>query len=178
MSERLDVMWERWEGHGIERLRLAIGPDGVHAEGDLLTPENARAHYRIRCDGGWRTHHVEVTVLATPPRVLRLEPSDAAWPPGALDVDIFPSPFTNTLPIRRAGLAPGESATITAAWVAIPELTVTPAEQRYTRLAEDRYRFETGDFTTEFTVDEHGLVLDYPDLARRLRPHEPGTGSP
>ena len=73
MPERLDVMWEHWEGHGIERLRLSMRPDAIHAEGDLLTPEDVRAHYRVRCDGRWRTRHVEVTVRGAPPRVLRLE---------------------------------------------------------------------------------------------------------
>ena len=82
--------------------------------------------------------------------------------------------------MRRLGLAPGASAETTAAWVKVPELTVEPLRQRYTRLPEgDRWRYEalTLGFSTEFAVDEHGLVLDYPGLARRLRPHEAGTGS-
>jgi len=179
MSERVEAVWQRWEGHGMERLRLATGPEGVHAEGDVLTPEDVRAHYRVRCDPGWRTRHVEVTVLDPRPRVLRLDADGrGSWAghpelEGCVDVDIYPSPFTNSLPVRRLGLAPGESAELTAAWVRVPELTVEPVRQRYTRVGEDRWRFEaveTG-FAAELAVDGHGLVVDYPGLARRLRPH-------
>jgi hypothetical protein len=61
----------------------------------------------------------------------------------------------------------------TAAWVQIPELTVEPLHQRYTSVSGNRWRYEapSSGFTTEFEVDENGLVLDYPGLACRLRPH-------
>ncbi len=114
-------------------------------------------------------------MLDEPHRVLRLEADgEGHWAgrpelDGCIDVDVYPSPFTNSLPIRRLG----EAAETTAAWVQIPELTVEPLPQRYTPLTATRWRYEalsTG-FTTEFEVDEDGLVLDYPELARRLRPH-------
>ena len=50
MTERLEVVWERWEGHGMERAWVTIGPEGVFADSDLLTPDNVRAHFRVRCD--------------------------------------------------------------------------------------------------------------------------------
>ena len=41
--------------------------------------------------------------------------------------------------------------------------------QRYTRLAERTYRFESlgGGFVRDIEVDEHGLVVTYPGLFRR-----------
>ena len=176
MTERLEVVWERWDGHGMERARVAVGPDGVYADSDLLTPENVHAHFRIRCDAQWRTRHVEVTVLEPEHRLLRLEADgEGHWADhpeldGCIDVDIYPSPLTNSLPIRRLG---GDCET-TAAWVQIPELTVEPLHQRYTRLeGGSRWRYEapSSGFTTEFEVDADGLLLDYPGLACRLRPH-------
>ena len=175
MTERLEAVWERWDCLGMERLSVTAGPEGVFADSDLLTPE-VHAHFRIRCDGQWRTRHVEVTVLDEPHRVLRLEADgEGHWAgrpefDGCIDVDVYPSPFTNSLPIRRLG----EAAETTAAWVQIPELTVEPLRQRYTPLeggARWRYEALSLGFTTEFEVDEDGLVLDYPELARRLRPH-------
>jgi hypothetical protein len=78
--------------------------------------------------------------------------------------------LTNTLPIRRLRLAIGECAEITAAYIAFPELTVSPNPQRYTRLSSDRYRYESldTDFVREITVDEHGIVITYPDLFHRV----------
>lgn len=177
MSQRLEAVWERWDGHGMERVSVTVGPEGVFADSDLLTPDDVRAHFRIRCDARWRTRHVEVRVLGEPHRALRLEADgDGHWVDrpeldGCIDVDIYPSPFTNTLPIRRGV---GEGAETTAAWVQIPELTVEPLRQRYTPLAGGtRWRYEAlgSGFSTEFEVDEDGLLLDYPELARRLRPH-------
>ena len=176
MSQRLEAVWERWDGHGMERVGVTVGPEGVFADSDLLTPDNVRAHFRIRCDAHWRTRHVEVRVLGEPHRALRLEADgEGHWVDhpeldGCIDVDIYPSPFTNTLPIRRIG----EGAETTAAWVQIPELTVEPLRQRYTPLpGGTRWRYEAlgSGFSTEFEVDEDGLLLDYPELARRLRPH-------
>jgi hypothetical protein len=168
-------VWERWDGHGMERVCVAVDPHGVFADSDLLTPDNVRAHFRVRCDGEWRTRHVEVTVRGDPPRILRLDADgEGHWTghpelDGCIDVDIYPSPFTNSLPIRRLG-AGGET---TAAWVRIPELAVEPLRQRYTPLSGSRWRYEALDseFVTEFEVDEHGLVIDYPELARRMEPH-------
>lgn len=82
---------------------------------------------------------------------------------GFSDVDLGFSPVTNTLPIRRLNLQPGESQTISAAWVRFPEFDVIPFPQRYTRMGNNRYRFESllSDFKAELVVDERGLVHQY-----------------
>jgi hypothetical protein len=93
---------------------------------------------------------------------------------GCVDVDISATPFTNTLPIRRLGLAPGESADLSVAYVDIDEMRAWREEQRYTRLkknSEDAlYKYESLDsgFTADLPVDTDGLVLDYPGLFRRV----------
>jgi hypothetical protein len=89
---------------------------------------------------------------------------------GCLDVDLAFTPATNILPLRRLGLAVGESREMTAAWVRFPELSVEPLAQRYTRLDERRVRYESrgGAFTAELEVDELGLVVRYPPLWERV----------
>jgi uncharacterized protein len=182
--ERFEAVWAPWEGHGMERLRVAVGPEAVYAEGDVLDPTGLGIHYRIRADAGWTTRHVEVTLVEERPRMLRLhadgeggwtDDAGAALPElaGCLDVDLSFSPFTNTLAIRRLALAEGEHGDTRVALVSLPELTVAPDPQRYTRLAADRYRFDSldSDFTRELALDEHSLVLDYPGLFRRLHEH-------
>ncbi len=90
--------------------------------------------------------------------------------------DIFPSPFTNTLPIQRlARVAIGQRVGIDVAWVGLPELTIRRNRQEYTLLERRpdgaRWRFRTphDDFTAELPDDTAGLVLDYPGIAGRLR---------
>src|SRR5579864_4908705 len=89
---------------------------------------------------------------------------------GCLDVDLAFTPATNILPLRRLGLAVGESREMTAAWVRFPDLSVEPLAQRYTRLDERRVRYESrgGAFTADLEVDELGLVVSYPPLWERV----------
>ncbi len=85
------------------------------------------------------------------------------------DIDLSVTPSTNTLPIRRLALEPGDHMNVTAAWVRFPELTVEPLRQRYTRLAANRYRYESLDsgFTADLETDDDGLVVLYPNLWAR-----------
>jgi len=183
VRERVDAVWEPWEGHGVERLRLAVGPDGAQADGSVVEPSGLHIRYSVRVDASWATRHVEVALLEERRR-LRLHAdgagrwTDEAGAPlpaleGCLDVDLAFSPFTNTLAIRRLALEPGASGDTRVALVSVPALTVEPDPQRYTRLAPgDSYRFDSldTDFTRELPVDEHDLLLEYPGLFRRLLP--------
>jgi hypothetical protein len=88
----------------------------------------------------------------------------------ALDVDLYASPLTNTLPLRRLRLLdaePGTTTTITTAWVLLPSLAVLPSEQTYTVLAPGRVRYASGTFTADLELDGDGYVTHYPGLARR-----------
>ena len=85
---------------------------------------------------------------------------------GCTDIDLGCSPSTNTLPIRRLRLAIDSSRTIQAAWIQFPELTVVKAAQKYTRLDDYTYRYASGDFEAELTVDDDGLVASYAEWQR------------
>ena len=66
----------------------------------------------------------------------------------------------------------GERRTFRMAWVCGPDLTVRPQPQAYTRVDDRRYLFENLDgsgFKAELPVDEDGIVLDYPELFRRVK---------
>jgi hypothetical protein len=103
------------------------------------------------------------------------QPLDALQ--GCIDVDIMLTPLTNTLPIRRLQLAPGELREISVVYIAAPDLSIRPFEQRYTRLdngadGRSRYRYESleSGFTAELLVDDDGFVVDYPGIWRRVWP--------
>jgi uncharacterized protein len=145
--------------------------------------------YQVFCNDDWTTVEVAVTALiGTRPREIELVRDGERWlvdsaetPElrGSIDVDLGFTPATNTLPIRRLALNVGESAAIQTAWVRFPELTVEPFPQRYTRLAEQRYLYEslTSDFKAELLVDDHSLVIDYQGVAERLAESSPGAAS-
>jgi uncharacterized protein len=131
------------------------------------------ASYEIHCDENWITHRVQVErTIGNDVKTLSLSVENRGmWRSsgqelreiqGCDDVDLAVTPATNTLPIKRLGLQVGSSESIIAAWVKFPELTVQPLSQRYTRLAQNTYRYanNTG-FSAEIVVDDLGLVTTY-----------------
>ena len=138
------------------------------------------ASYEIHCDEHWLTHRGEVErTIGSDVKTLSLSvASRGVWRSsgqeipalaGCDDVDLAVTPATNTLAIRRLNLQVGSSASIIAAWVKFPELTVEPLSQRYTRLGKDTYRYasNTG-FSAEIVVDDLGLVTAYPGGWERI----------
>lgn len=131
--------------------------------------------YQVRCDPSWRTRSASVQIRwGQQARSLALSADgQGRWHldgreleglRGCLDVDLSFTPSTNTLPIRRAPLAVGARAELSAAWVRVPELTVEPLAQRYTRLELQRFRYESGSFAADLDVDDWGVVVRYAGL--------------
>ena len=175
------LRWEDWSGRGLQHLVLTEGAEAIEAEA-VCVPGDASfaARFRIRCDAAWRCRELRIDLVGGRALDLRAD-GDGRWTDGAgaplpalagaIDVDLPITPFTNTLPIRRLRLAAGQAAEIAVAYVRPPDLTVEIDHQRYTCLAPlRRYRYEAvdGTFTSEIEVDDHGLVLTYPDLFRRV----------
>jgi uncharacterized protein len=136
-----------------------------------------RLDYEIFCDAGWRTTFAHVKgwvgnesvrheVSVNPSGRWQLDGVERLDLDGCVDVDLGFSPSTNTIPIRRLGLAVGESAPVSAAWLRFPGFALEKFDQVYTRLAESHYRYESGggQFMRDLEVDADGLVLEYPDL--------------
>ena len=127
-------------------------------------------------DPAWATTDVEVLVTVAGGRPRKLEGTRRSGVPDGTPARIPRMrgrrsqlhAATTTLPIRRLGLDIGEEAEIHVAWLVWPQLTVQRVLQRYTRLAEDRYRYRQDEFEAELTVDRQGLVLEYEGLWRAI----------
>jgi hypothetical protein len=187
------VLWRELFAPGLHWCQLGRTGEGWRLTGAVLTVEEDRplhADYEIALDDAWLTRDVRVSVRlgdAHPQglhlavdvdqrwRIIR-EPAmpDAADDPAALaglaDIDLAISPATNTLPIRRLNLGIGEPAAVTAVWVQFPSLTIELLPQRYTRLDDRRYRYESHDgaFMADLEVDDQGLVVSYEGLWERM----------
>jgi len=88
---------------------------------------------------------------------------------GLVDVDLEASACTNTLPVHRLDMPPGEVVAAPAAYVRALDLSVSRLEQTYRPLGNGRYAYtsEGGSFTAELTYDDAGLIVDYPGIAVR-----------
>ncbi len=176
--------WRTWSGDGVQHLVLREGPDEIVAEAVVLDAANDSsfaARFRIVCDRAWRTRRIEAMLVGDARRIELDGDGTGRWRngagellpsfEGAIDVDLPLTPFTNTLPIRRLDLRAGESADLRVVYILLPEFEITTDPQRYTCLEpRRRYRYESldSDFVREIEVDEHCLVVTYPELFRRL----------
>ncbi|MFE5288143.1 putative glycolipid-binding domain-containing protein [Nocardia sp. NPDC056611] len=87
---------------------------------------------------------------------------------GALDVDVVLSPFFNTLPIRRYGLArASEDVQVPVVYVRLPDLLVQEASLTYSS-GPDGIHVLSPVSSATVTVDQDGFLLDYPGLAERI----------
>lgn len=187
------VVWRSVIDGSLDRCVLRIEASGTVLEGEVLIlveGDPARATYRVECNADWETRAVHATwQQGTSVREIRLQVDEQRrwWQGGrelaelrgCIDVDLGITPATNTLPIRRLDLGEGRAASVTAAWVLFPELKFEVLPQTYTRLAEDRYRYESdlGRFTAELTVDDQGLVIYYENGWERITTVDPTRGA-
>ncbi|GGM63686.1 putative glycolipid-binding domain-containing protein [Dactylosporangium sucinum] len=189
--------WQRTDTTGGEFATLD-DRRGLHARGTAFAADRGlyTCRYDLHTDEGWASTRFEVTAEGGGwLRTLRMERAAGRWrvttgeqgdlervlrgAPFAgieepdrlhnvLDVDLYNSPLTNTLPIRRLGLhraAPGTTVTIEAAWILLPSLAVLPVEQTYEVLEGRRVRYRSENFTAVIEIDDEGWVTEYPDLA-------------
>ena len=180
------LFWRRTDIEGLERLELAIEPDGVSATSSVICLEAGgfRLDHRWRLDANWRAQSVTVERWnAAGHGVLRLERAGTGWRvdgaprpdlEGAEEPDLSVTPFCNSFPIRRTPEGVGASLPLDTAFIDGPALTVTRSSQRYDRQGPRRLRYvDLGlslGFEADLVVDEAGLVLSYEHLFERIAP--------
>lgn len=183
-----NIMWTPWSEPGLEHLHLLKQDDTILADSFIVRVSNRmpfRLHYEITCDSHWNVKELDLLLLSDNRKSLKLRADgqghwythtgDPISPlDGCIDVDISATPFTNTLPIRRLELRPGQSAELLVAYVLIPEIELMTDKQRYTCVELNAhgglYRYESmeSDFKAELPVDNDGLVIDYPGLFKSI----------
>ncbi len=179
-------VWRAVDGKGKEELELTREPSGAGilarsrvTGGDSALHTTWDASYALTCDAHWAVRHLVVDEHRTGAHLELRSDGDGHWTDpdgtelpeltGCTDVDFRATPFTNTLPIRRLGLETGESAIIEVVYVDVPDLTTNRERQIYTRLSGNVWHFEqpSAEFAATITVDDDGLVVDYPGLFLR-----------
>lgn len=146
-------------------------------------------HLRLMHDGngkwGWEVAGRGSCDLPAPGAGPELVPEQSE----ARDCDLGLSPLTNLMPVRRHELhRPGTAVDVLVVWVSVPDLGLRAYRQRYEHVGTHDsihghghgrdtqsigYRVRFVDlgllhgFTADLTLDADGLVVEYPELARR-----------
>jgi len=171
-----NILWRRVDRVGMERAVLESTPDGFRLAGTVLLVDDTgpiEIRYSVLTDADWRTRTVgaHVQTNAGDRRMALNSDGAGTWSAGddpvlelygAVDVDLAWTPATNTLAIRRLGLNVGESAEASTVLVAFPAHEIERRTHHYERLAPLRYRYRAGDYQTDLTVNDQGLVVAYP----------------
>jgi hypothetical protein len=183
------VTWDVEASGGTETAWVVLADGWLAARGRVLgfDPEPYWLTYALLTGDRYVTRRLLVEVEA-PSGGRRLDlrrAGDGTWTAngevvaaaaGALDCDLGLSPLTNTMPILRHRLhrEPGEHG-FAMAWVDVPALGVERSEQTYEHLrrtgvdggAVVRFTSGGGSFVADLVLDRDGLLVDYPELARR-----------
>jgi hypothetical protein len=174
------ILWRGFVFPGHEACRLFSLKSEWHLEGTAVfshEQRSCRLDYQIVCDATWHTLFakvagwlgrtvVDIQIKSDPRGHWSLNDVEQSDVMDCTDIDLNFSPSTNLLPIRRLGLAVGETAEVKAAWLRFPSFKLELLPQRYHRLAEHTYRYESagGQFVAELKVNRSGFVIDYPGI--------------
>jgi hypothetical protein len=196
-------VWLVTETAGFEAAWIELDGLALRVEGRAVgqLPEPYWLSYALETDERAATTRLQVTAAtAVAENVLDLRRSGEGWTvngdpraelAGALDCDLACSPVTNTMPIIRHRLhREAGSQRFTMAFVQVPTLPVLAVPQQYIHLGRipegARVRYSSGRFSSDLVVDDAGLVLSYPTMAKRIDPESDigasdrvgGPGSP
>lgn len=173
------MLWQRSDVPGSEWCELMVDAGASRLSGSVVLAWEGtpwRIAYVIELDATGRTRRLTIEADGfeddSPSRVGILLEADGngRWSrdgavliddPDALDCDLGFSPSTNTLPIRRLGLAIGETREIAVAWVFFPSFEIVLGRQSYERLDQRTWRYRSAGFEADLTVDDDGLVDAY-----------------
>ena len=184
MSLNRVVRWVPVEGTGLEHLQISEGEDAIRVRSTVIGDKDGIAygiHYEMTLDPDWTFRSVEFQRMDGVTTALASD-GEGNWVDSlgkpllelqdCIDIDVSGTPFTNTLPIRRnRDWVIGKPRRFDMAWVPLDTLEPFRDGQIYTPLGDGKWRYQAADgsFEAEITVDEDGLVLDYPGLFRRVK---------
>ncbi|MFC4712943.1 putative glycolipid-binding domain-containing protein [Planococcus dechangensis] len=175
------VMWENRDTFGCELLKLSMAEQAIHINSTVMTIGESgpiEMHYQLELDLKWKIKHVHMQSEGTALHLISTRQSewidengkrmDALT--GAIDIDISATPFTNSLPINRYDWKLGQARDFEMVYIQVPLMAVRKVRQTYILLdgKETRtFQYRSGDFQSVITVDEYGLVTNYPGLFTR-----------
>ena len=178
MSLDRTIRWRGLDPVTLEHCHVISTARDTRIRGTIVTPDYG-LFYRIKLDDAERVRTVRVE--RTDGKVLELFSDgagnwsdDRAEPLPALrhclDIDLWPTPLTNSLPLWRCQWTIGEPQRFAMAWIDGDEMTVRRDEQIYTRLDDTHFRFQSASgFERVLEVDADLLVVEYPGLFERMQ---------
>ncbi len=174
------VLWRRLDTQGHDACRLSRDGDDWVLEGAAVAAEKhalVSVSYRVVCGPDWVTKSATVTGWSNENDISLeiVRDSGGVWHCNGIeapllgectDIDLGFTPATNTCAVRRLQIDVGQRRKATAAWLDDADWQLKPLQQYYLRKAEFSYEYGSPahGFTAQLTLDENGLVTEYPGV--------------
>jgi hypothetical protein len=176
MSLNRSIRWQGLDLKTIEHCHIIANGRDTRIRGTIIGPDFG-LFYRLKLDENGHTRTVKIE--RTDGRTLELFADGAGgWSDdraepiaalrGCVDVDIWPTPLTNALPIWRTEFEDNKPVSFAMAWIDATEFTFKRSEQIYTRLDATRFRYQSANFEAVLEVDADGIVTFYPGLFTQI----------
>ncbi len=175
-----NLLWTGREYHSLENCLINETNSGVEIFSTIIGYYEEKIYkvdYHIKTNARWETVFFKIISRHSNQQLTTSFDSDGkgnwtnAGKPlelfsGCIDIDIPLTPFTNTLPIRRLQLQPGETREIQVLYLDLLAEQINTVRQQYTCLSATEYHYENipNDFDANIQVDGSGFVVDYPSL--------------
>lgn len=175
MTLNRSIRWRGLDLATLEHCHVVDNGRDTRIRGTIIGPDFG-LFYRLKLDENGNTRTVRIE--HTDGRVLELFSDGAGgWSDdraeplpvlrGCIDVDIWPTPLTNSLPLWRTDVTEAPTR-FAMAWIDATTMTFKRSEQVYTRLDPTHFRYQSADFERALEVDEDGIVVSYPGLFERV----------
>ena len=175
MTLNRSIRWRGLDLDTIEHCHVIASARDTRIRGAIIGPDFG-LFYRLKLDENGHTRTVRID--RADGRTLELFADGAGtWSDdraepiaalrGCVDVDIWPTPMTNSLPIWRTDFEQDTPITFAMAWIDATSLSFKRSEQIYTQLDANRFRFQSANFEAVLETDADGIVTDYPGLFSR-----------
>ncbi|WP_019416150.1 putative glycolipid-binding domain-containing protein [Paenisporosarcina sp. TG20] len=178
-----EVVWENKETFGCECLKTFTIENMIHVVSTVIyMNQNApiQVDYQIELDSSWNTKRLSIHNGRKDDLHITSNGKGEWFDQygskidelnGAIDVDISATPFSNSLPINRFDWEPNQKRSFEMVYISVPSLKFQKVKQTYTYIEGKGniqiFNYSSRDFETRISVDEKGLVIDYPKLFTR-----------
>ena len=176
----MNILWSGIAYHSLENCVLTHRDESIDVNSVIVGEHDDkiyRVDYSIKINRNWECIFFEMKAQLSDKKESISFHSDGRgnWTKndvpanefkGCIDIDISLTPFTNSLPIKRLQWELNKPQQVKLLFLDILSQKIVPVQQRYTKLSNTEYKFENvpNDFEAIITVDEWGLVVNYPEL--------------
>jgi uncharacterized protein len=177
---QVNLLWTGRKYYSLENCLVDITETGTTITSTIIGHYQNKIYkveYRIRTNENWETTSFEISSRHSNEEHLISFEGDGKgnWRnsgrpvnefQGCIDIDIPLTPFTNSLPINRIKMLPGDEKEIQVIYLDLLSQEIKAVRQHYRCLSATEYQYENipNDFEATIKVDENGFVVDYPAL--------------